>query len=55
MRLSVLFTIFFSVLIGILIGARIEDSLILRKAFENSGVITLDGITYKIEVLRSES
>lgn len=54
MSIGTFFTIFFSVLIGMLIGARIEDLLILRNAFENSGVVAIDGVTYKIEVLRSE-
>ena len=55
MNLSVVFAItLFSMVIGIIIGGSIEHGLILREAFENNGVVTLDNVTYKIEVLRSE-
>lgn len=54
MNLGMFATIVFSVLIGVFMGAILEDNSILRKAFENNGIIKIDGITYRIEVVRSE-
>lgn len=54
MNVGMVLIVISSILLGVFIGATAESSLILRKAIENNGLVTIGGVTYKIEALRSE-